>query len=493
MLESGVAQYISGTDRRQPMLLPASVDDYISDDNPVRALDAFVDSLDPQKLGFDVRHDSSKGRPGYAPATLIKLFLWGYLNRCRSSRALEDACCTNLSAIWLTGNLRPDHSTISDFRKTNAKPLKEIFREFNLLCIKLDLFGRELVAIDGTFIKAVNSKARSFTKAKLVKLIAAIDKAVTGYLEQLESFDALEDRSDTQSTSKAELQEKLAKIKERKATLEGYLRQCHESPTGQVSLTDPDSVQLCKGDKRTVGYNVQSAVDAKHHLVAAVEVTQDGNDMHQLNSMAQKAKEGMGLEPKARIKATADKGYGTGSELASCERNHTETYVSVQKKKSEANGFYNQEDFLYDSGSDSYQCPAGAVLKRGSDRQCGETVHRIYENRGACKDCSLKAQCTNGTFRRLQISEHQEVIDRAKKRLLEAPEMMIKRHAVAEHPFGTIKDRNGRHDLLCRGKEQAAAETGMSFWAYNFTRVINLQGIKALIEAIVSRKGPVAA
>ena len=393
----------------------------------------------------------------------------------------------------MTGNLCPDHSTISDFRKLNGKALSGIFREFNLLCLELDLFGRELVAIDGTFIKAVNSKARSFTKTKLIKLIAAIDKAVTAYLEQLESVDVLEDHSDSQTTSKAELQEKLAKIKERKATLESHLQQCEESPTGQVNLTDPDSVQLCKGDKRTVGYNVQSAVDAKHHLVAAVEVTQDGNDMHQLNNMAQKAKEGMGLEADAKIKAAADKGYGTGSELATCESNNTETYVSIQKRKSEGNGLYNQKDFIYDANSDCYQCPAGAVLRRGADRECGGTAHRIYQNTGACKDCSLKGQCTKGAFRRIQISEHQEAIERAKKRLSKAPEMVIKRHATAEHPFGTIKDRHGRHDLLCTGKELAEAETGMSFWAYNFTRAINIKGVRVLIEAIRSRKGPAIA
>lgn len=483
-----MAQYVIGNSRDEVMLLPARVDDYVAPESPLRALDAFVDSLDLAKLGFPTRHEDSSGRSSYDPAIMVKLYLWGYLKRSRSSRNLEEACATNLGVIWLAGNLQPDHSTISDFRKTNGKALKKIFKEFNLLCLELDLFSRELIAIDGTFIKGVNSKDKSFTKTKLNKLIEGIDKAIERYLERLETTDEADVQAESKQLERVELEEKIQRIKDRRAEYEGYLVQCETSPTGQVNLTDPESVQLAKGDKRTVGYNVQTAVDAKHHLVASVEVTQDGNDMHQLNAMAQQAKEDLGLEPEAKIKAVADKGYPTGAELAACESNNTEVYAEPQKTKSETNGLYNEEDFSYDAESDSYQCPAGETLKRAADRTCSGATIRVYQNTGACKECPLKEKCTKGQFRRVHVNEHKEEIEAARKRLAEAPEMRQARGAIVEHPFGTVKDRNGRHDLLCIGKEMAGVEMSLSFWAYNFTRASNILGIGKLIEAIRTRK-----
>lgn len=488
-----MAQYIRGIDRDQPMLLPATVDDYISRDSPLRALDAFVDSLDLAELGFTVRGEGATGRSSYDPAALLKLYLWGYLKRSRSSRNLEEACATNLGAIWLTGNLHPDHSTISDFRKKHPVQLKGIFKQFNLLCLELGLFGRELVAIDGTFIKAVNSKANSFTKTKLKKLIGGIDKAIDRYLDQLDTTDAGDDDVATREADQAELQQKIERIRERRTELEGYLEQCEESDTGQVSLTDTDSVQLNKGDKRTVGYNVQAAVDEENHLVASVEVTRDGNDLGQLDAMAQQAKEDMGLEPDAPLKALADAGYGAGAELTACEDNNTETYVAIQKTKSENNGTYNESDFTYDAESDSYECPAGETLSRAADRQSRGVTFRTYQNSGACGGCPLKEQCTRGEFRRVLVSVHKPAVDAARERLAGAPGAMRKRGAIAEHPFGTIKDRAGRHELLCKGLELADAEMGLSFWAYNFTRVINIMGAEKLIEAIRNRKGQRAA
>lgn len=263
-----MAQYIGGDNRNQSMLLPAAIDDYVSPASPVRAIDAFVDGLDLAALGFKVRTDSSEGRSSYDPGTLLKLYLWGYLKRTRSSRGLETACGENLQAIWLTSNLRPDHSTIADFRKDHAAALKSILREFNLICFELRLFGKELVAIDGTFIKAVNSTTRSFTKAKIDKLIEGIDKAISRYIAALAEADEANSPVKSNECNAKELRRKLDKIKARKTVLEEHRASCAESPTGQVNLTDPDCRQLRKRGKSTVGYNVQAAVDAKHHLIS---------------------------------------------------------------------------------------------------------------------------------------------------------------------------------------------------------------------------------
>lgn len=476
------------------MLLPARVDDYIDPESPVRVLDAFVDGVELGALGFAQRGHGSRGRSSYDPASLLKLYLWGYLRRCRSSRKLEEACATNLEAIWLTGGIRPDHSTISDFRKRHPRPLKNIFKEFNLACIELGLFGRELVAIDGTFIKAVNSESKSFTRNKLAKLIASIDRATGRYLEMLDSADASEPQ--VGAGGGEEIRDKIERLKARKLQLEAYQEGCETSPTGQVNLTDPECVHLSKGGKSTVGYNVQMAVDDRHHLVASVEVTQDGNDMAQLSAMSQQAKSDLDLAPDARLKALADAGYATGPELASCEANNTETYVPLPRTKNEKAGLFSVADFTHDPDSDTYRCPAGETLHRGADKhKPGGRTATIYNyhNRRACKGCQLLAKCTRSTFRQLAVSEHKPTTDAVRARLAESPGSMPKRASLAEHPFGTIKELNGRSGLLCRGKQLAGAEMALSFWAYNFTRAINILGVGRLLEAMRQRGAAIAA
>ena len=485
-----MAKYIRGVDRDQPMLLPATVDDYIGEGNSLRALDVFVESLDFAGLGFGVRKVDSKGRSGYDPAVLTKLYLWGYLNRSRSSRSLEDACGLNLGVIWLTGNLRPDHSTINDFRKNHSEALKKIFREFNLLCLELDLFGRELVAIDGTFVKAVNSKARSFTRTKLKKLIEGIDAAITKYLERLDSSD----RNDPNSTAGASpegqaeaeaLRAKIDRIRDRKVKLEGYLEECETTSTGQVNLTDGDSRQLSKGGMLINGYNTQIAVDDKHHLVSTCEVTQDPNDQHLLDTIAQQAKADLGLNPDDPIDALADSGYATGAELSACGRHNTVAIAPPQAGKGESCGKYSVKDFTHDAESDTYECPAGKTLHRKADNTRNKSaVYRVYQNSAACANCELKANCTASAFRKLEVNEYRPALDAARARVAADPTAMRRRGALVEHPFGTVKNRNGRSDLLCRGLEMAKVEMRLSFWAYNLTRVINILGTVGLMEAI---------
>jgi transposase len=489
-----MAQYIEGTDRYQPMLLPTAVDDYVSSASPVRAIDAFVDSLDLPALGFKTRDDFSEGRSSYHPGSLLKLYLWGYLKRTRSSRGLENACAENLQAIWLTGNLRPDHSTISDFRKNHSAGLKGILREFNLICLSLRLFGRELVAIDGTFIKAVNSPARSFTQAKLTKLIEAIDQAITRYLDELQQADQNETPASSappsSKSASAELQRKLAKIKERKALLTDYQTRCQDSPTGQVNLTDPDARQLRKRGKSTVGYNVQAAVDAKHHLIATIEVTQDANDQNLLDPIAQQAKADLQLPADAPLKVLADTGYGSGPQHHACEDHGTIALAPLHK--TDTNGLYNNDRFTRDSATDSYTCPQGKTLPRKADtksRHSPEGYH-TYHNAAACRGCPARAQCTKSPHRKLLISVHQAVMVRSRERLAADPHAMRTRASLVEHPFSTIKDRHGYTGLLCRGIKLAAAEMNLSAWAYNFTRVVNLVGLDMLLGAIRVRNAP---
>ena len=471
------------------MLLPAAIDDYVSAASPVRAIDAFVDQLDLAALGFKVRDEASEGRSSYHPGTLLKLYLWGYLKRTRSSRGLEVACAENLQAIWLTGNLRPDHTTIAQFRKDHPAPLKAILREFNLICFELRLFGKELVAIDGTFIKAVNSTARSFTPNKLKKLIEAIDRAIDRYTAALADGDAAASPVRPAKDDAQELRRKLDKIRARKVVLEGHQAALAESPTGQVNLTDPDCRQLCKGGKTTVGYNVQAAVDAKHHLIATLEVTQEANDQHSLDPIAQQAKADLGLPADAPLTAIADTGYGNGAQHAACEAHGTLALAPVQKKKGETNGLYNNGAFVHDPANDTYRCPQGKILPRRADRK-GDPGgdFRRYHSAAACRDCPVGAACTGSRYRKLLISEHEEVLARAQARLAAAPAVMRRRAGLVEHPFGTIKDRHGRGGLMCRGLALAGAEMGLSAWAYNFTRVMKLVGPDGLLGAIRARQ-----
>ena len=484
--------YIQGADRAQTMLLPSTVEDCVSSENPVRAIDAFVETLDLVSLGFTVAGENlTGGRPRYRPGTLLKLYLWGYFARIRSSRRLEEACTSNLNAIWITGNLTPDHSTISEFRKANAKALKTIFRQFNLICIELKLFSREPIAIDGTFIKAVNSKSRSFTKNKLEKLIKTIDNKVADYLDRL-------DQADSQAQPKEDsdgLQAKIEKLKTKTQEYKNLLKDCEKSPSGQVSQTDPDSRQLLKRGSHTVGYNVQSAVDEKHNLIASCEVTTEANDLHLLHKMSQQAKQDLNLNSDSPLEVLADIGYHESRELSDCEADNTTTYVPAQKTNTAGDGSISSEDFIYHPESDTYQCSQGKHLPRKADdvrNLARGKGYRVYYDVRLCRGCPLLASCTKGKYRKIKINFHREALRKNAQRLKDNPTLYRKRAAMVEHPFGTLKDWNGRRDLLCRGLKLASAETRLSAFTYNFKRVLNIIGIDALMTAIQGRQSLLA-
>jgi transposase len=492
--------FVKGLDRGETLLLPASVDDFIGRENPVRAVDAFVDSLDLQSLGFALRDESATGRASYHPAVLLKLHLWGYFARIRSSRSLEDAAAHNLNAIWLTGNLRPDHTTISRFRKSNVVAITGIFSRFTLICLELGLFGKELIAIDGTFIKAVNSRAKSYTAKQLRKLVEKIERAAQHYHDQLEALDAREDQvspkderdDEGNASQREELSAKLESIRQHQSELQTRLDECEQNESRQLSLTDPDCRKLRKRGKTTVGYNVQIAVDSKHHLIVACEVTQDGNDLGQLHPMARKAKEALGLSPDAPLNALADTGYHSGAQLAGCRGDNTETYVPEPKRKSGSEGVYKETDFIHhpaaeeaDPRSDYYICPNNEVLSRKKDdNRANGQGYRVYAASSAsCRTCPLKSSCTKKRLRTLSVSIHKEVIEEVRDRMARSPDATRQRASLVEHPFGTIKDWTGGRDLLGKGKDNAAMETKTHSWSYNLKRTLKVVGMGALMEA----------
>jgi transposase len=477
--------YIAGSDRGEALLLPEVLDDYIAAENPVRFIDAFVGQLDLSKAGFTNAQLNETGRPPYDPGDLLRLYLYGYLNRVRSGRGLEREAARNLELIWLLRKLRPDFKTIADFRRDNGKAIKSVCREFILLCRKLELFGGELVAIDSTKIKAQNSKGRNYSEAKLKALLAEIENKVSAYLKELDQNDAQEASSATgsqQQLSAAELTEKIAQLKERKKELESLAQDLEKSGGTQVSLTDPDSRAMSMGRGSTVGYNVQAAVDAKHSLIVDTQVTNTTSDLGALGIMAIKAQEN--LEAK-NLSVVADKGYYNGKEVLACDMIGVTAYVAKPLTSANtARGLYGKESFKYDARENCYICPAGQKLTyRFATNEKGRAIY--YYRASGCKSCPLKAKCTrnqeNRTITRLAAEEVQE---RMAERVARNPQIMRRRKAIIEHCFGTIKRSLGYDYFLCRGMRNVATEVNLTVLAYNLKRACNLVGVKNLIAAV---------
>ena len=479
-----MAGFVEGVGRGQVSLFPAQLDDYVADDNPVRAVDAFVDGLDLGKLGFTTA-PLTTGRPGYRPGTMLKIYIYAYLNRIPSSRRIERECQRNIELIWLTGKLAPDHKTIADFRKDNGKSIREVCRAFVLLCRQLDLLSEASVAIDGSKFKAVNARDNNFTQAKMKRRLERIDESITRYMEQLVTADRqIAGGNDAVPQAKVErLKEKLAKLKEEVARLNAINKDLQRSEDEQISLTDPDSRSMATSGKDTgiVGYNVQSAVDTKHHLIVAHEVTNVGSDRHQLANMAEQARAELGAE---KLDVVADRGYYEGGEIKSCE----DAGISVMLPKpqtsgAKAEGRFGKQDFVYKPEQDAYLCPAGEMLPyRFTNVQDGKTVHRYWTS--ACKDCRLKSLCTPSKERRIFRWEHEAVLEKVQARLDRTPEAMTMRRSTVEHPFGTIKCWMGATHFLCITLPKVATEMALNVLAYNMKRVMNIIGVGKLLEAI---------
>ena len=481
--------YKAGVDRKQQILFPETLDEYVSPDNPVRFIDAFVAGLDMAELGFERAIPAREGTPGFDPRDLLKLFIYGYMNRTRSSRRLERETHRNLEVIWLLRQLRPDHKTIAEFRRKHPKPLKEVSKQFVLLCRALDLFSAQLVFIDGTKVRAVNGKDRNFTVPKLKILLSRIDAPIEEYLAELQTRDAEEDG--TAGAPDPQLQEKLKAFQDRKKEYEAYVEQLQESGESQLSLTDPDSrLMKLHGDKK-VCFNAQIAVDSKHHLIVAEDVTNEVNDLEQLAAMAVAAKEA--LEVKT-LEVAADAGYHNGSEVVECEANGITPYAPKPKtsSKNESKGLYTKEAFTYSAERDAYRCPAGEWLDCSTQTEAEGRTLRYYANWQACAGCPLREQCTESKQgRRIMRTPEEERLEAMAERMQKRPELMLQRKSTVEHPYGTMKWWGDGGYFLLRGLEKVRGEFSLMTLAYNLMRVINLLGVECLLEYLKTGKKPV--
>jgi transposase len=479
--------FVQGADRQQTTLLPECLDDWVEESNPVRAVDVFVDALELRDLGFDGVDPAATGRPAYHPSPMLKLYIYGYLNRVQSSRRLEREAGRNLEVMWLTGRLVPDHKTIADFRKDNGPAIKKVCAQFVALCRKMGLLAKASVAIDGSKFKAVNSRDNNFTKGKMDRRLAQIEESVARYLGQLDTADrqtsAGEEPSEALAARTTRLKEKLAKLEEEVKRLKAIEKQMLASPDQQISFTDPDSRSMATSGRGSgmVGYNVQTAVDTTNHLIVAHEVTNVGTDRSQLANVANQTKAALHT---SNLEAVADRGYYKGEEILACEEaGVTVTLPKPQTSGAKAEGRFGKQDFVYLPAEDVYRCPAGEKLKyHFTVEENGQQLRRYWTN--ACHTCPIKQQCTTARERRITRWEHEHVLEAVQTRLDNNPQAMRTRRETVEHPFGTLKMRMGATHFLMKTLPKVATEMALHVLAYNLTRVMNIVGVKPLLAAI---------
>lgn len=474
--------YIQGADRHQTHLFPASLEEYVTPDNPVRFIDVYVESLDMSQLGFTHARLASTGRPPYRPQDLLKLYMYGYLHKVRSSRAPERETHRNIELLWLLGKLQPDFKTIADFRKNNTKSIKAVCAEFILLCKRLDLFGGELVAIDGSKFEAVNHSGRSYTRKGLQQAIITIGEQLQDWLEQLDQTDGKEGGEESSES----IQKKIALLEARRAELEALREQIEQAGQTGGSLTDPDSRKMRTAHGgNDVCCNVQIATDSKHKLIVAHGVSNDQNDSHQLLPMARQAKATLAVET---LEVTADTGYYNEQDIAKCEQEHIACYVPSPKYAAgKTSEIFTESEFSHYRELDAYQCPAGQLLPYKSTVNVRGKRARIYET-SACQRCPLRSRCTTAKRgnRRMYRWIHQGVIEAIKERTRQNPEKVSLRKGLVEHPFGTIKRAMGAGYFLTRGLQKVSGEMSLSVLAYNMKRVLNIVGIERLMEAVMA-------
>ena len=479
-----MTRFIEGVARDQKLLLPECLDDYVDEHNPVRVVDAFVDMLDLGMLGFDVEPEAT-GRPGYHPGVMLRIYLYGYLNQVQSSRRLERECGRNLEPIWLTGRLKPDFKTIADFRKDNGPAIRKVCQQFVALCREIRLLDSDIVAIDGSRFKAVNSKAKNYTRGKLKQKLGEIDKAIALYLQDLDRADeALAKTGSTVPTSQiVRTSRKLAHLQQEKQRYRSIEERMDETGETQVSLSDPDAKSMATTARmpRVVGYNVQTVVEARHHLIVAHEVTTLGYDRDALSNMAKAALDVMEAD---EIEAIADKGYFKSEEILACEEaGITPTVSKPLTSGASAKDRFDRADFVYDANKDVYVCPAGEhLIYRFTTQQAGKAVRAYWSS--FCDGCVIKDKCTPSVHRRIRRWEHEDVLDRMQQRIDDDPSKLALRSMTVEHPFGTIKTWMGNTHFKMRRLKNVATEMALHVLAYNMTRVMNIIGVPALIQAM---------
>ncbi len=473
-----MTDFIEGEVRTQATLFPERLDDYITEENVVRVIDVFIDNLALSELGFKTI-PATTGRPAYHPGTMLKLYVYGYLNRIQSSRRLEREAGRNVELMWLLGRLAPDFKTIADFRKDNSKGIRLVCHDFVLICRKLNLFNDAFIAIDGSKFKAVNSRGHNCTRKKLKNRFSQIDKSIDKYLKQIISADRLEAPIAKIKTER--LENKINKLKKEVERLNNIEAQLEASPDKQISLTDPNARAMRSHTAGMIAYNVQTAVDVKHHLIVAHEVTNEGTDRLQLMNMTAQAKQATGHE---KLNVVADRGYYNSTEIKACEDAGIKTYLPKNETSSnQAKGFYGKRDFIYNPKKDEYLCPGGEIAGyRFSREGKGKIIRRYWSS--ACPTCPIKSQCTTGKNRRISRWEHEAVLDRVEERTEHEPERMAARRNTVEHPFGTIKSWMGYTHFQMKTLERVSTEMSLHVLAYNLKRVINILGTGALIEAM---------
>jgi len=475
-------RFVEGTDRSQSILFPVHLDDYVAEDNIVRVVDAFIEALDLHALGFTGAQPSRTGRPAYHPAVLLGIYIYGYLNRIQSSRRLEREAQRNIELMWLTGSLTPDFKTIADFRKNNGDAVCLVCRQFVQLCRRLDMFSDSAIAIDGSKFKAVNNRDRNFTNNKLQARIEQLEEGIARYMEEL-------DRADREPALVPET--RVLNIKEKIAALKGQIeglgeldKKLKETPDQQISLTDPDARSMSTSGRgtATVGYNVQTAVDTRHHLIVAHEVTNIGHDRTQLASMAKQANE---VLRKEGLVVYADRGYFSGPEILACEELGMVPLVPKPLTSgNRAKGLFDKRDFRYLPETDEFQCPAGErAIRRFSIVEKGLLFNKYWSS--ACPKCAIKSRCTTGINRRIARWEHEDTLDRMHQRLAERRDTARVRRRTVEHPFGTLKSWMGATHFLTKTFPRVRTEMSLHVLAYNLKQMMNILGIQGLKAALI--------
>lgn len=477
-----MAGFIEGVDRGQLVLFPERLDDWIGEDSLVRVVDFFVEEQDLQRLGFARSAPARTGRPGYHPAVLLKLFIYGYLNRIPSSRRLEREAGRNVEVMWLTGKLVPDHKTIADFRRDNGAGIRKVCAQFVELCRRIGVLKGAVVAVDGSKFKAVNNRDRNFTKGKIASRLTHLEAEVERYLEEADRIDRQEAGA-ARAERAAHLSGRFHRVRHEIERLMALDKALVDAPDGQISLTDPDARAMATRAQHSghVGYNVQSVVDAETHLIVTHEVTNQGHDRDLLTKMATHAKAVLQRED---MHILADKGYFSAQEILAChEAGITATVPRSDTSGARAKGHFVKADFAYEHDADIYRCPAGqALTHRTTTEQQGLQMPRYWTN--ACKDCDLKSRCTTGQERRVSRWEHEHLVEASNARRRSSSAPMRVRRSTVEHPFGTIKSWTGPCHFLTRRLSGVRTEMALNVLAYNIKRMIALVGIKGLMAAV---------
>lgn len=495
-------RYIGGISRHQIQF--SSQDDQITADNPVRILDAFVEKLDLNKLGFKqspvVKEQSSKvnagGAPRYDEKVLLKLYLYGYLNKIRSSRKLEQECKRNIELRWLIQELAPNYHTIADFRKNHNEVLKNLFKLYVHFLDELNLLGKQTIAVDGSKFRAVNSRKNNYNQKKIDKHQAMIEEKADNYLKELDKLDQDETDDNGPSYRKEEVEAALQRLVERKIKYDDLQQQLNDTEEKQISTSDADSRAIIINKNIVeVAYNTQAGVDARHSLIVHVEAT-NTNDGKALYRAAKQAKENMNLKNENPVDVLSDKGYHTGAQLQQCHDDNIQTFTAFKEQPTvkHLQKEFLSEQFNYNKEEDTYTCPAGETLTslgtwHNKIGDAGETSYRFktYRTEG-CKKCSLKIHCTKLNKRIIHRSEYQDAVDRNNENIRQNPDYYKRRQSICEHPFGTIKRQWGYTYTLMKGLQKVNGEMNLIMLVYNIKRTLSIVGFTKMLQAIQNWK-----